>query len=79
MIRIYFIGIIILFSAIIFNIIANSLGIKTWYDFLNGIAQKIPLKSLINFLDALWLFIVYPFLLGLSFYFGDVLFKKLFN
>lgn len=79
MLRIYFIGIIILLSAIIFNIIANSLGVKTWYDFLNGIAQKTPFKSLINFWDALWLFFIYPFLLGSSFYVGDIFFKKLFN
>tara|TARA_B100000963_G_scaffold148278_3_gene129155 strand:+ start:6932 stop:7171 length:240 start_codon:yes stop_codon:yes gene_type:complete len=79
MLRLYFIGIIILVSAIILNIIAQFLGLKTWYDFLNGIYEKIPVKSLINFWDVFWLFFLYPFLLGLSFYLGDVIFKKLFN
>ena len=40
MLRLYFIGIIILVSAIILNIIAQFLGLKTWYDFLNGISEK---------------------------------------
>ena len=75
MLRLYFIGIIILVSAIILNIIAQFLGLKTWYDFLNGISEKMPIKSW----DFFWLFFLYPFLLGISFYLGDIIFKKLFN
>ena len=56
MLRLYFIGIIILVSAIILNIISQFLGLKTWYDFLNGISEKMPIKSLINFWDFFWLF-----------------------
>ena len=79
MLRLYFIGIIILVSAVILNIIAQFLGLKTWYDFLNGISEKMPIKSLINFWDFFWLFFLYPFLLGISFYLGYIIFKKLFN
>ncbi len=53
------VGIIILALAIIINIIGSILGFETWYSFLSD--PRIP-----NILDSLWLFILYPFLLGLS-------------
>ena len=40
MIKYYFIGAIILISAILANIIAAKIGLKTWYDFLNTINNE---------------------------------------
>ena len=62
MIKYYFIGLIVLSVAILANIIATKLGLKTWYDFLNSIGNGSSLKLL----DYLWLFAVYPLILGLS-------------
>ena len=40
MIRPYFIGLSILVFAILTNALANLLGVKTWYDFLNLLLDK---------------------------------------
>lgn len=61
-IKIYFTGIVILVVAIGANIIASYLGFKTWYDFLEGLGNGLSL----SILDILWLFILYPLILGLS-------------
>ena len=74
MIKYFFIGVIILISAIIANIIAAKLGLKTWYDFLNGINTGVSL----SIFDYIWLFALYPFTLGLSVKFGLILWDKLF-
>ena len=73
MIKYYFIGVIILISAILANIIAAKLGLKTWYDFLNSIGNS-PLKLM----DYLWLFGIYPLILGLSAKLGIIVWEKLF-
>ena len=52
MIKYFFIGVIILISAIIANIIAAKLGLKTWYDFLNVINNGVSLSTF----DYIWLF-----------------------
>ena len=44
MIKYYIIGTIILVIAILANLLANKLGIKTWYDFLNGIGNNSSLS-----------------------------------
>lgn len=69
-IKMYFIGIVILVVAIGANIIAAYFGIKTWYDFLEGIGNGLSLTML----DIVWLFILYPLILGLSVELGRVLF-----
>ena len=74
MIKYYFIGVIILISAIIANIIATKIGLKTWYDFLNTINNGTSLSKF----DYIWLFALYPFTLGLSVKFGLILWDKLF-
>ena len=74
MIKYFFIGVIILISAIIANIIAAKLGLKTWYDFLNGINNGVSL----SIFDYIWLFALYPLTLGLSVKFGLILWDKLF-
>ncbi len=55
----FVVGIIILALAIIVNIVGSILGLESWYLFLSD--PWIP-----NILDSLWLFVIYPFLLGLS-------------
>tara|TARA_B100000945_G_C20370054_1_gene591604 strand:+ start:599 stop:823 length:225 start_codon:yes stop_codon:yes gene_type:complete len=74
MIKYYFIGVIILISAIIANIIAAKIGLKTWYDFLNAINNDASLSTF----DYIWLFALYPLTLGLSVKFGLILWDKLF-
>ena len=73
MIKYYFIGVIILISAILANIIASKLGLKTWYDFLNSIGN-----SSLKLMDYLWLFGIYPQILGLSAKLGIIVWERLF-
>jgi hypothetical protein len=51
-------GVIILLGALLLNVIATQLSLTTWYDFL-----KDPRKA--NTVSLLWLFLIYPFGLGL--------------
>jgi hypothetical protein len=59
--KIFIIGIAILVTAIVLNIIAKLLNVSTWYDFIQN-------KTLNNPLEIIWLFIIYPFVLGLVAY-----------
>ena len=52
-------GLRILFSAVVLNIFAKFVGLSTWYDFLNT-----PSKVL-SWDNYIFLFFVYPFILGL--------------
>lgn len=78
MIRIYFIGLFILITAILANILAVKLQLKTWYDLLNGLANSKSYWELITFKDSLWLFLVYPLVLGLGAVFANFIYLKLF-
>ena len=78
MIRIYFIGLFILITAIIANILAVKLQLKSWYDLLNGLANSKSYWELITFKDSLWLFLVYPLVLGLGAVFANFIYLKLF-
>src|SRR3990167_2206025 len=53
------VGLRILFVAIVLNVLAKSVGLSTWYDFLNT-----PGKVL-SWDNYIFLFFVYPFILGL--------------
>lgn len=72
MVKTYLSGLIILIAAILFNVISGKLGITGWYDFLTGLAEngKKVFQSL-NLLDLVWLFILYPFLLGITAIFSE--------
>jgi len=64
-------GLGILFLAIILNIVASFFDISTWYDFLTqlkneGLGNAMRKTSLVS---LIFLFIIYPFLLGLVAYF----------
>ena len=71
MVRIYVIGISILIVAIIANFFAKIIGISTWYDFLNSFTD--PISSNFKFIDYLWLFLIYPTILGLGYFLGELI------
>ena len=76
MIRLYIIGVLILIIAILSNFIVSKLGVATWYDFLNNIAKNEPNNY--SIIDYLWLFVLYPLVLGSGFFLGDLVYN-LFN
>jgi len=68
-IKIFFGGVFVLVIAIIVNIIIPKLGILTWYEFgpiliKNGWSHFFE----VGLLNILWLFFLYPFVLGLSYH-----------
>jgi len=74
LIKLYVMGFTILIIAILANFLASQLGLKTWYDFLNqwGNGDALSLK------DGLWLFVLYPLILGFSLLIGNMLWKSIF-
>jgi hypothetical protein len=58
---IFILGISILVAALLLNFLAGKLSLSTWYDFV-----KDPGNT--TFLSYIWLFIIYPFGLGLTAY-----------
>ena len=71
MVRIYVIGLSILIVAIIANFFAKIIGISTWYDFLNSFTDATT--SNFKFIDYLWLFFIYPIILGLGYFLGELI------
>ena len=66
-------GFFLLFFAIIINAIVQYLKIMTWYDFL--MMLKNSSNSIkIRMIDYIWLFVGYPFFLGLIIYFTSKIF-----
>lgn len=78
MIRYYFNGLFILLFAILVNYIAGLLQLKTWYTFLEELASSNYLWKSTKIMDVIWLFILYPLLLGVSSFLGNLLYQKLF-
>ena len=80
MLRLYVIGLCILIGAILANVLAVTLGIKTWYDLLE-LLNKQGLSGFkdLKVYDAIWLFLVYPMLLGLSYLLGNKLYLWISN
>jgi hypothetical protein len=71
--RIFLIGIIILVGAIIINVLASLLGLQTWFSFIELTTNK-GLNSAfkeVGFVSLLYLFVVYPFVLGFLGYLGN--------
>ena len=62
LLKLLFYGYLLLIAAILLNYLASILKLKGWYDFL-----KNPKRT--SLLSYVWLFIVYPFLLGATIYF----------
>jgi|1048.fasta_scaffold22622_2 hypothetical protein len=78
MFKIYLIGTIILFTAIILNVIVQRFGIMGWYEFLTKLQGigKITFSTMV-LVDYLWLFVGYPLCLGFSSYLGEKLYDIL--
>jgi len=74
LIKLYVMGLMILIIAILANFLATQLGLRTWYEFLNqwGNGDALSLK------DGLWLFVLYPLILGCSLLIGNMLWKSIF-
>lgn len=54
--KVYVLGLLILVGAILINFIAKLINLPTWYDFLE--------KPHLDIKNFIWLFIIYPLLLG---------------
>jgi hypothetical protein len=66
-VKAYIIGWVVLVAAILFNVVVQKLGIMGWYDFLNGlVSDGRGIFRRVRFIDHLWLWLLYPLLLGFS-------------
>ena len=75
MLKIYFLGLIVLMVAIILNGLVSKWGITGWYDFINQLLlQGKQVFRRLTIIDYTWLFLMYPFLLGVAAKLGDFLF-----
>ena len=73
MLKLYIIGLSILFIAIIANTLAGYVNLNTWYGFANEIIQSnfiIAIKKQ-NIDDLIWLFIIYPIVLSSGYLIGS--------
>lgn len=80
MLKIYLIGTMILFTAIILNIVVQRFGIMGWYEFLSKLQGigKITFSTMV-LVDYLWLFVGYPLCLGFSSFLGEKLYEIILN
>ena len=76
MLRIYIIGVCVLLIAIIANVIIGKIGLSTWYDFGPQFIKRgfIVIKE-VGFFSIIWLFILYPLVLGLGYIIGDKIYN----
>jgi hypothetical protein len=67
----FVVGVAILGVAILVNALATLGGVTTWYGFLAGIREEGLLAAIRNegILSLLFLFLLYPLVLGLTGYF----------
>tara|TARA_A100001015_G_C14665369_1_gene584702 strand:+ start:139 stop:381 length:243 start_codon:yes stop_codon:yes gene_type:complete len=76
MIRLYIIGLFILLIALAANALAYWIQCKSWYEFINGLMNTKNYWNTLSLKDGLWLFLIYPFLLGLGAALGDFIHQK---
>lgn len=78
MLKFFITGIIILFIAILANVLASVLGVMSWYDAITGLQKNgwAALKDW-GWKDYLWLLILYPLILGAAGYYGLKLYEVL--
>lgn len=75
MIRLYIIGLCILLIAIIANVVVGKLGILTWYDFGPQFFKRgFSVINEVGFLNILWLFFLYPLVLSLGYFIGEMIY-----
>jgi hypothetical protein len=70
LLKILLAGLAVLVVAILLNILANLLGISTWYDFLQAVSQEgfIGAVRRLKAMEYIFLLLLYPFMLGLAAY-----------
>lgn len=70
--NIFLCGFSVLVVAIIVNYIAAKLGVATWYEFIEIVGNHGVVGAIrqIDLLSILFLFIIYPFILGTTAYFS---------
>lgn len=63
-------GWLVLVTAVLVNVAAKFLGIRTWYDYLEGISSSglFTTTRSLHPLEALFLFVVYPGVFGFLIY-----------
>ena len=76
MLRMYIIGVCVLFIAIIANVIIGKIGLSTWYDFGPQFFKRgfVVIKE-VGFLSSIWLFFLYPIVLALGCIIGDKIYN----
>ena len=76
MLRLYIIGVCVLFIAIIANVIIGKIGLSTWYDFGPQFFKRglVVIKE-VGFLSSIWLFFLYPIVLALGYIIGDKIYN----
>ncbi|WP_179005584.1 DUF7672 family protein [Winogradskyella forsetii] len=80
MIRLYIIGLAILIIAILANGIIAKIGLKSWYGFIELLSKEgSSAFSKLNIFDYLWLFIAYPFILGIGYWLGEKISNLILN
>jgi hypothetical protein len=70
LIKIYLAGLAVLIAAILLNLLANAIGVATWYSFLiqaSGQGFSTAAQDL-NALEILFLVVIYPLCLGAAAY-----------
>ena len=67
LLKIFSTGVWVLIFALIANFLATKFGINTWYGFVNDITRSGLVTALINqtVLDIIFMFLIYPLILGL--------------
>lgn len=65
--RIWIAGWVVLVAAIACNLLVQGWRIMGWYEFLTALSREgTRIFSRLRWVDAAWLFVLYPLLLGLS-------------
>ncbi len=74
-------GASVLLTAIMVNIIATWMSLTTWYGFVDIVGEQGFLNGLekAGLASILFLFLIYPFILGVVGYYTSSYFKKLIN
>ena len=70
-----FMGFLLLIGAVILNVIASSLGLSTWYWYLLDMSTLgiwAATKG-VGFFSLVWLYLVYPFALGILVHYSNLL------
>ena len=70
LLKVYLAGLVVLIVAVVLNLLANVIGLATWYSFLNQVSQRgfFPALQDLKMIEILFLILLYPLLLGLAAY-----------